>query len=75
MIIPAHRADRQSEGHWRYPFRLFEKLPDGPAKGRCVDSKLWPQMKDLYYDLLGWDNETGNPKAGRLKELGLEWAL
>ncbi len=57
------------------PSRLFEKLPDGPAKGRCVDSKLWPEMKDQYYEILGWDRKTGNPKEGRLRELGLEWAL
>jgi len=57
------------------PSRLFEKLPDGPAKGLCVDPKLWLKMKDLYYDLLGWDRKTGNPQESKLHELGLEWTL
>ncbi len=57
------------------PKRLFEPLPDGPAKGRCVDAKALPEMISQYYELLGWDSETGNPTEGRLKELGLEWTI
>ncbi len=57
------------------PTRLFEPLPDGPAKGRCVDAKALPEMISQYYELLGWDSETGNPTKGRLKDLGLEWAI
>ena len=57
------------------PKRLFEPLPDGPAKGRCVDAKTFPEMISQYYELLGWDSETGNPTKGRLKDLGLEWVI
>ncbi len=57
------------------PKRLFEPLPDGPAKGRCVDAKSFPEMISQYYELLGWDSETGNPTKGKLKDLGLEWAI
>ncbi len=57
------------------PERLFEPLPDGPAKGRCADRDLWPEMRSQYYELLGWDPETGNPEPGRLRELGLDWAV
>jgi aldehyde:ferredoxin oxidoreductase len=57
------------------PKRLFEALPDGPAKNLCVDEKAWPEMKRQYYEFLGWDEKTGNPKEGRLEELGLEWAI
>ena len=57
------------------PKRLFEPLPDGPAQGRCVDAKALPEMISQYYELLGWDRETGNPTEGRLKELGLEWTI
>jgi len=57
------------------PGRLFETLPDGPAKGRCVDPEAFPEMVHQYYELLGWDNETGSPEKGRLRELGLEWAV
>ena len=57
------------------PQRLFEELPDGPAKGRCVDKEAFIQMRAQYYDLLGWDDVTGNPRDGKLRDLGLEWAI
>jgi aldehyde:ferredoxin oxidoreductase len=56
------------------PARLAEALPDGPAKGKCVDSHTFPETLDRYYDLMGWDRETGNPTRAKLLELGLEWA-
>ncbi len=57
------------------PARLFEPLPDGPAEGRAVDSAAWPEMKAMYYEHLGWNPNTGNPEPGRLRELGLDWAV
>ncbi len=57
------------------PARLYEPLPDGPTKGRQVDPELFPVMLDQYYAIMGWDSQTGNPTAGKLQELGLEWAL
>lgn len=57
------------------PLRLFDPLPDGPAKGKCVDPEAWPVMVKQYYEFLGWDNETGNPTPGKLRELGLDWAI
>ncbi len=57
------------------PQRLFEELPDGPAKGRCVDKEAFTQMRGQYYDLMGWDDATGNPRDGKLRDLGLEWAI
>ncbi|MBT3225535.1 MAG: aldehyde ferredoxin oxidoreductase family protein [Deltaproteobacteria bacterium] len=57
------------------PERLYQPLPDGPAKGKCVDRDLFPEMLDHYYNLMGWDKETGNPSTSKLVELGLDWAL
>lgn len=57
------------------PQRLFEKLPDGPAKGKCVDKEAFTEMRIQYYDLMGWDDNTGNPRAGKLRNLGLEWTI
>ena len=57
------------------PKRLFQPLPDGPAKGRSVDEELWSEMVSQYYEHLGWNPETGNPEPGRLRELGLEWTI
>ncbi len=57
------------------PARLFEALPDGPAKGRRVDAEAFPGMVSRFYEFLGWDGTTGNPTPARLSELGLEWAV
>ncbi|MBW2364113.1 MAG: hypothetical protein JRF25_03335 [Deltaproteobacteria bacterium] len=61
--------------HDRLPERLFVPLPDGPAKGQCVDADNFPRMLDQYYGLMGWDKKTGNPLEGKLLELGLDWTL
>ena len=55
--------------------KLNEPLPDGPAQGKRVDPKALSQMKEQYYGLMGWDAETGNPTAGKLNELGLDWTI
>jgi aldehyde:ferredoxin oxidoreductase len=57
------------------PERLFEELPDGPAKGRCVDREAFGNMRAQYYELMGWNEVTGNPRDGKLRDLGLEWAI
>ncbi len=57
------------------PARLFEPIPDGPSEGSHVDPEVFHQMLKQYYALMGWELETGNPSAGKLMELGLEWVL
>ena len=61
--------------HDRLPERLSEALPDGPAKGKCVDSEGFVKMLEQYYGLMGWDEKSGNPTDAKLLELGLEWTL
>lgn len=48
---------------------LDEPLPDGPAKGQVV--KLEP-MLDEYYELRGWDKNSGFPTMEKLVEIDLE---
>jgi len=46
-----------------------EPMPDGPNKGTVFpEAELIP----LYYDVRGWDRETGFPREEILIELGLE---
>jgi len=59
----------------RLPARLFDPLPNGPARGRCIDGDHFPAMLDQYYGLMGWEKETGNPSTDKLLELGLEWTI
>jgi aldehyde:ferredoxin oxidoreductase len=52
------------------PKRLLrEPLREGPAKGMVVD--LEPLL-EAYYEFRGWDEKTGKPTAGKLREVGLD---
>ncbi len=57
------------------PERVFKPLPDGPSKGLCLDKETFEQAKETYYELAGWDNDTGNPTEATLKRLSLGWVL
>ncbi|MFC1993681.1 aldehyde ferredoxin oxidoreductase family protein [Chloroflexota bacterium] len=47
---------------------------DGLSKGISI-MPHWDQMLQLYYELMGWDKQTGKPLPETLKELGLEQAI
>jgi len=52
------------------PKRLLEEpLPDGPAEGHVNELSL---LLDRYYQLRGWDQQTGKPTAEKLRDLGLD---
>lgn len=57
----------------RLPNRLFEELPSGATKGRCIDKIEFTQRIADYYDMAGLDAATGAPTRGKLLELGLNW--
>lgn len=44
--------------------------PDGPARGKDIMAK-WDWMRGNYYQLMGWDPETGRPLPETLDKLGL----
>jgi aldehyde:ferredoxin oxidoreductase len=55
------------------PKRLMEDpLPDGPAKGMVIEKDTLEMLKDSYYEIRGWDKETGKPTIERLKDLELD---
>jgi aldehyde:ferredoxin oxidoreductase len=55
------------------PKRLMEDpLPEGPAKGMTIDKDMLEMLKDAYYKIRGWDQETGKPTIEKLKELELD---
>ncbi len=55
--------------HWRFstPFE------SGPKQGTKVPAEDIAQALDLYYEMRGWDKETGAPTTGKLHELGIGW--
>lgn len=60
----------------RLPQRVFEEpLPDGPLAGRRVERDKWENARDLYYRMMNWDPETGNPTRAKLLEINLGWVV
>lgn len=56
--------------------RLFrEAVLSGPARGLTLDRDKWNRMMDHYYDLHGWDRESGLPTAETLTYYGLASAI
>ena len=51
--------------------RFFEPIKDGPFKGAYIDPVKLEEMKSEYYELRGWDPETGVPTRKTLEQLGL----
>jgi len=47
---------------------------DGPSKGVSI-APHWEEMLNNYYNLMGWDVETGKPLPETLKKLGLEHVI
>jgi len=47
---------------------------DGPAKGKSIMAH-WEEMKEEYYQLMGWDNLTGKPLPETLERLGLRHVI
>ena len=56
-----------------YPPQRFmeEPIASGPAKGERLTKEKWDKMLDRYYELHGWDKETGWQTRKCLEELDL----
>jgi aldehyde:ferredoxin oxidoreductase len=54
--------------------RFFEPLKSGPLAGKALSREDFDATLQDYYGIMGWD-EKGQPLAGTLKALGLEWVL
>ena len=56
------------------PERFFEEpIPEGPLKGQKVDRAEFEAMKELYYQMMGWEGSTGVPLKAKRYELDLDW--
>lgn len=56
------------------PPKKFVEIPvhAGIFKGERIDLEKWNRMLDEYYDLHGWDRESGWPMEKTLSALGLQ---
>jgi aldehyde:ferredoxin oxidoreductase len=56
------------------PGRLHEGLGNGALKGQRVDREEFLAARRLYYQMAGWDADSGRPTAAKLAQLGLDEA-
>ena len=54
------------------PERIFKSFTKGPTKDVIYDKKKFLEVRELYYNMMGW-NEKGIPTLACLYELGIEW--
>ena len=54
--------------------RYGSAVPDGPFKGLST-TQDWEKIRTRYYELMGWDTNTGKPLPETLKKLGLEFTI
>ena len=57
------------------PARFFEPMGNGPIAGDALDRGAFDAALRLYYDMVGWDHETGAPHDWKLYALGLDWIV
>ncbi|RLD09974.1 MAG: aldehyde:ferredoxin oxidoreductase [Chloroflexota bacterium] len=55
------------------PPKMFQPLRGGSSDGIALDENEVKSAIINYYQLVGWDSETGNPTPEKLSELGLDW--
>jgi aldehyde:ferredoxin oxidoreductase len=55
------------------PKKLKKALTGGRSEGLLIEDEELEQAKDWYYELAGWDVDTGIPTRDKLETLGLEW--
>ncbi len=55
------------------PDRFFQPMEGGTLKGKSIDREEFSKGLQTYYEMMGWDPETGVPKKTKLSELDLDW--
>jgi aldehyde:ferredoxin oxidoreductase len=55
------------------PDRFFQPMEGGTLEGKKIDREEFSKAMETYYEMMGWDLETGIPKRGTLSELDLDW--
>jgi aldehyde:ferredoxin oxidoreductase len=59
----------------RLPKRVMTAFESGPLQGIEISEEALAWAKRRYYELMGWDPESGAPSEECLRELGLEGLL
>jgi aldehyde:ferredoxin oxidoreductase len=71
------RAFNMREGFTKaddvFPKRAHQIFDSGPIAGVGYGEERLSEAVSLYYDMMGWDIETGVPRTAKLQELDIEW--
>jgi len=51
---------------------MKEPIKSGPYKGHLAEKDEWDKMLDEFYELQGWDKQTGLQTRQGLSEIGME---
>ncbi|MCL6560970.1 MAG: aldehyde ferredoxin oxidoreductase C-terminal domain-containing protein, partial [Firmicutes bacterium] len=58
------------------PEKFFKPFNGGPQDGKPgLDPEAFKEAIQAFYEMAGWEAETGKPKAAKLYELGLDWLV
>lgn len=57
------------------PKRVMKAFEKGPLAGIGITEEAFSRSKKRYYELMGWDPETGTPSNSCLRDLGLDTLL
>jgi len=57
------------------PEKLFQPLKGGASNGWKLDRSEFESALEKYYELSGWDIDSGLPTKEKLEELGLGWVV
>jgi hypothetical protein len=52
---------------------MFTPAKGGPQEGSYIPKETFLDGIRLYYEMCGWDGNTGVPTDGKLVELSLDW--
>jgi aldehyde:ferredoxin oxidoreductase len=59
----------------KVPRRFMKAFEEGPIAGEALAPEMFERLLRRYYELMGWDRETGYPLPERLETLGLSELL
>jgi len=55
------------------PNKIYMPLKGGASDGAYLTIHELEKAKDIYYEMAGWEKDTGMPNEEKLESLGLEW--
>jgi len=56
-----------------FPQRIHQEFTSGPLADVGYGEDRLSEAVSMYYDMAGWDRETGVPRKGKLQELDIGW--